>query len=175
MSRLLSRWSSMHRDRRIAHLTAWMFVALFAAVTSFGGAPDPIPLTTLAVAASVTAFETTGACVGLLGLAAVWTWVSAGFAPDTWWSLPAALCLLGFQCCFLLATGGADQTSIARPVLNRWATRTLTASALVAAGASLVLLATGAPRPSAGWLVPLGLFVIAATFVAVARTHVPTD
>ena len=106
--------------------------------------------------------------VVLLALLALEWWGATDRA--SWWSVPAATCLLALHSAVTLVASGPDSAPVPRALAVRWLRRTALVAGGCAVAGSLVLAVRSVALDGPCWPVPVVLVVLAAVTVVFSES-----
>ncbi|GAB3585579.1 hypothetical protein [Calidifontibacter terrae] len=155
---------------RVRALAAMLVAAVaFHLCAMAAGHPSTFLLILLLLCALAVGIRTDGATESLLFtvLGVDW-WLSTDGL--SWWSLPAATCLLVVHSAVTLVASGPDTAPVARELVLRWVRRTATVAVGCAVGGAMLLAARSVGVIGSWWIVPLALGVLAVVTVAFAES-----
>lgn len=172
--RIVQRVTTLHRDRLGLQLMALAAALLFLVCTLAAGNPAWLFIVLWAGLLALLVLEPEGPTAALFLFGCLCLWFLALPSPTTWWSIPAACCLLLVHTGIALSTSGPASTPVPAPIRTVWRRRTLLAAAATVLAGLLTLGLVPTDRPAGSLLLSLlALGLLTAALVVLPR-HLAT-
>lgn len=163
----LRRLVLIDRSRALALGVVVAAVLAFHGCAAAAGSPSMMVFGFVVVALVLVCSLTDGISQTLLLGTLVWDWLVAADSAASWWSLPAAACLLIVHSASSLVAGGPDMAVLPRRLVVVWCRRTAVVAMVSSAFGAVILAVRGTATMNTWLTVPVAIAAIAAVTVTV--------